>query len=61
MKEMNKKYAVRGIASVMLMLTLFLLLPFMADSVCVASAKETAQTQDADGDQMRSLYDTYYL
>ena len=43
-----------------LALLLQILLPaFYGGNVMAASAEETAQTQEADGDQLKSLYDTY--
>ena len=46
---------------VLALLLQILLPPSMAGNVMAASAEETAQTQEADGDQLKSLYDTYYL
>ena len=46
---------------VLALLLQILLPPSMAGNVCAASTEEVAQTQAADGDQLKSLYDTYYL
>lgn len=46
---------------VLALLLQILLPPSMAGNVYAASTEEVAQTQAADGDQLKSLYDTYYL
>ena len=46
---------------VLALLLQILLPPSMAGNVYAASTEEGAQTQAADGDQLKSLYDTYYL
>lgn len=46
---------------VLALLLQILLPPFMTGNVYAASTEDAAQTQAADGDQLKSLYDTYYL
>ena len=46
---------------VLALLLQILLPPSMAGNVYAASTEEVAQTQAADGDQLKSLYETYYL
>lgn len=46
---------------VLALLLQILLPPSMAGNVYASSTEDAAQTQAADGDQLKSLYDTYYL